>query len=844
MYRGIASSIAAVVLLGLISCAQSVSLDQAGQRSGSLTAMADPSFNPGEGWSLVWSDEFEGTALDSTKWSAETGDGSSHGLAGWGNRELEYYRPENAVVSGGNLSIQVKREAFGGKEFTSARLTTQGKFEAHYGKIAARIKAPGGKGIWPAFWMLGRDFDYNNWPGVGEIDIMELKGGQDGDMGDRVLYGTLHWWNNSSYAMYGTTYTNATKLTDDFHVYELEWNSNFIYIKVDGTTYYTMDFFYSNPKSVNAFQFPFFIIMNCAVGGTFFTPAIDNPAAVTATLPQAMVVDWVRYYTNKDSVDATWKPDPALPVVLNAETVEGSKPLADTNQSVDTWALTCTLSEDTTTFTEGSKSWKISVGTIGWMGLGISSLYGADLRNCKDGKIQFDIKTTSTGKYRFGFKTGSIMECWIPLDASIGYIADGQWHRVTVSLSKFIQLYPYLDLRFVSQLFMFSSVGASVPGDAFYIDNLVWLPSEQNTSSISSKISSSSRSSVSSVVVSSIRSSVSSSSRISSLSSSSKSGDTVILSSSSVSSLSTITAGVDQSVQNSPVIWFKTPFTSAYVDVHYRVNNASQQNFRMIYNSAKGRWEKGITGTKAGDVVTADFTYEKSGAQFELYNFVNATIGSVVSSASTSSLSSLSSTVSSTQSYGTGLDNSAGNNTLWFKPSWNSAYVDVHYVIAGSSQQNVRMTFNSAKGRWERALGSLTPGTTVKVWYTYEKNGAQFDTTPINYTIQGTSSSSSPASSSSSAASSASSQWQSGAQSTGADSMRIWFKPSWTSLYVDVHVKVNGGITQNFRMDYSAASYEWSKSISGLLPGDSVSYSFTYEKSGLQYDSSIFTVIK
>src|SRR5579863_7266241 len=144
----------------------------------SLCAMAqtkDPQTSTPQ-WKLVWSDEFNGangSPVDSSKWVQETGGG------GWGNEELEYYtnRPQNAFLQNGNLVIKALEEKYSGSDgvsrnYTSARLKTQGKFSQTYGRFEARIKIPRGQGIWPAFWMLGADIDQVPWPACGEIDIM------------------------------------------------------------------------------------------------------------------------------------------------------------------------------------------------------------------------------------------------------------------------------------------------------------------------------------------------------------------------------------------------------------------------------------------------------------------------------------------------------------------------------------------------------------------------------------------------------------------------------------------------------------------------------------------------
>lgn len=141
-----------------------------------IGAAAQVSPGTAPAWKLVWSDEFNGpngSLVDSSKWVTETGGG------GFGNNELEYYtsRLENASQQNGNLVMKVVQEKYTGSDgvsrnYTSARLKTQGKFSQAYGRFEARIKIPRGQGIWPAFWMLGNDIDKPGWPACGEIDII------------------------------------------------------------------------------------------------------------------------------------------------------------------------------------------------------------------------------------------------------------------------------------------------------------------------------------------------------------------------------------------------------------------------------------------------------------------------------------------------------------------------------------------------------------------------------------------------------------------------------------------------------------------------------------------------
>ena len=225
-------------------------------------------------YTLVWSDEFNGSTVDPANWVFETGGG------GWGNNELEYYQAANATVANGNLMITAKKEPVGGEPYTSARMTTQGKVTATYGRIEARIKLPMGAGMWPAFWMLGANINTVSWPQCGELDIMEHINDTN------TIYGTMHW-NVNGHVSYGNT-TQTTPA--DYHLYAIEWDQNEIRWYVDTTLYQTANI-KGNVNSTDAFHLPFFIILNFALGGNFPNKSVDE-----SMLPATMYVDYVRVY--------------------------------------------------------------------------------------------------------------------------------------------------------------------------------------------------------------------------------------------------------------------------------------------------------------------------------------------------------------------------------------------------------------------------------------------------------------------------------------------------------------------------------------------------------------------
>lgn len=260
--------------------------------------MVPPIVPPSTGYTLSWSDEFNGTdgsSPDSTKWTYDLGVGGD----GWGNQELETYtnRTVNAQIKSGNLVITAQKETFTGtdgvtRDYTSARLKTQGLFTQAYGRFEARIKIPAGQGMWPAFWMLGQDITSVGWPKCGEIDIMENIGREPG-----MVHGSLHGPNATG----GTSDTTSTvvlpnnaNFADDFHIYAVEWEPTQVRFYMDSNNYVTFNKSEWPANGTWVFDHPFFIILNVAVGGSW-----PGPPDATTQFPQQMLVDYVRVYTKQ-----------------------------------------------------------------------------------------------------------------------------------------------------------------------------------------------------------------------------------------------------------------------------------------------------------------------------------------------------------------------------------------------------------------------------------------------------------------------------------------------------------------------------------------------------------------
>jgi len=239
---------------------------------------------------LVWQDEFDiDGAPDSSIWGYDIGTDEN----GWGNSELQYYtdRTENITVQNGVLIISAKEESYEGSNYTSARILTKGKSEQKYGRFEARIRLPYGKGLWPAFWMLGADIDTNPWPACGEIDIMENAGSKPTEVS-----GAVHGPGYSGGAPILKKYNLENDRFDTgFHIFGIEWGPEYINYYVDDVLYNQI-----TPDDVTGeWVFdngPFFIIINLAVGGLF-----DGPPNAETIFPQTMLVDYVRVYKNNSN---------------------------------------------------------------------------------------------------------------------------------------------------------------------------------------------------------------------------------------------------------------------------------------------------------------------------------------------------------------------------------------------------------------------------------------------------------------------------------------------------------------------------------------------------------------
>ncbi len=273
-----------------------------------------------DGWNLVWNDEFDGTALDTTKWSYQIGNGkTASNNPGWGNQEMEYYTDstDNVSVADGKLTITAKKETTtdpneGTFNYTSGRIRTvsdtENLFSTKYGRIEAYMSLPMEVGAWPAFWMLPDNQDiYGGWAASGEIDIMEGWGNNN-----YATCGTVHYggnWPNNLYKGKTYNFDSATTNVGAYHLYALEWEPGKLTWYVDDELLYTTDIWNSIGKNAGEdftfgapFDVPFYLMLNVAVGGTF---GAGDPAEgdYSGNGLSSMSVDYVRVYQSEDGYD-------------------------------------------------------------------------------------------------------------------------------------------------------------------------------------------------------------------------------------------------------------------------------------------------------------------------------------------------------------------------------------------------------------------------------------------------------------------------------------------------------------------------------------------------------------
>jgi len=442
---------------------------------GLLHSCQDDPITTYEGWELVWSDEFDAKELNTQIWSYELGDGTAYGnQPGWGNNELQIYtdNKENLDLvrdKDWNHVLRIRAiQTIIGKDtsYTSAKITTQGLETIRFGKVEARIKLPESQGIWPAFWMLGVDYLEVGWPGCGEIDILEMLGGNED-----TVYSNVHYVakNRHQESIEAFTLGEASPFSDDYHLYTMEWTPESITWLVDSVQYHEV----AIDGDMKEFLRGFYLILNVAVGG--YWPG--NPDE-TSVFPQDMLVDYVRVYRDL-SLEEPAEPD----LILEEETMgtpnidatiavmEGFAPFQDI-KVVQYGGAAVSLGTSTIA-SDGENSLYALYPAGSWAGIYFQLTEAIDMSAYANGNLlvdlqipegitNFEVKLESTG----GFASLNLLDYPSTL-------TDGGFSTYTIPLSDFVDLGLNLDkLTIPFALWNPMDVNGDYPGGVVLVDKI------------------------------------------------------------------------------------------------------------------------------------------------------------------------------------------------------------------------------------------------------------------------------------------------------------------------------------------------------------------------------------
>lgn len=563
-------SIAAILLLGAAT-----------QAAASVT-------NPVIG-QLLWSEEFNGSSLNTGVWTASDGNGCQINLCGYGNAELQYYSPNNLSIvnvpfeSGTRaLAIQARNQTVGSNVFTSGKVDTKGKVQVQYGMVEVRMSTPNiATGLWPAAWMLG--VSPQTWPRNGEIDIMEMghkasvraaagSPSANNFVGSNVItYQQAACVPGNESCAASTAwqtknwYVPATSLANRFVTYRLYWDeSQMRFTVVDNGVERNM---YDAPLPVNstALQAPFYLLLNLAVGGNFTDAA--SPGQVTAPLPGTMYVDYVRVYQldGKGQVKLGNQTVPEVAGkfgVFTDNTVVNNKLVAGTSSDIFLWNGASSGAGTTPPY-EGSNviAWNYTAPNQ-WFGGGVQARQARDLSNYRNGTMRFRIKIPANVSFNIGVGDTYTNQNWVNFPANTtthGLVRNGEWAQAAIPVSTLLGT--KVAAQSLLDVFMISSDANRLPASTFQfaIDDIVW-----------------------------------------------DSGTTT-------PPPTTPTGPTWVNQPSSTTLQFNTN-TGSWADVHYTVNNGAQQNIRMRLDGSTNTYVAG--GLKIGDVVRYSFTYWDTARNF------------------------------------------------------------------------------------------------------------------------------------------------------------------------------------------------------------------------------------
>jgi beta-glucanase (GH16 family) len=530
---------------------------------------------------LLWSEEFNGPSLDTSRWTATDGNGCQINLCGYGNAELEYYSPNNVSIADvpfepgtRALAIRAQNQTVGSNVFTSGKIDSHGKVQVQYGMIEIRMSTPNvATGLWPAGWMLGTS--PQTWPRNGEIDIMEMghkasaRTAAGSPSANNFVGSNVITWQQAACVPGNEScaastawqtknwYVPATSLANRFVTYRLYWTeSQMRFTTVDNGVEHDM---YDAPLPVNstALQAPFYLLLNLAVGGNFTDAA--TPGQVTAPLPGTMYVDYVRVY-QLDGKGAVKLGNQTVPEVAGKfgvftdTTAVNSKLVAGTSSDIFLWNSASSGAGNTPPY-EGANviAWNYTAPGQ-WFGGGVQARQAHDLTNYRNGTMKFRIKIPANVSFNIGVGDTYTNQNWVNFPANTtqyGLVRNGDWAQGSIPVSTLIG--PKVALQSLLDVFMISSDANKLPASTFQfaIDDIVW---DSGTTAPPPPPS-----------------------------------------------------GPTYATQTSATTLQFTTTTGSWADVHYTVNNGTQQNVRMRLDGTTNTYSAG--GLKIGDVVRYSFTY-------------------------------------------------------------------------------------------------------------------------------------------------------------------------------------------------------------------------------------------
>ena len=472
----------------------------------------------GQVGNVIWEENFNN--LDN--WISETGNGSW----GWGNGELEFYKPDNAIISEipgepGNKALLITAKEETGPDivdqwgnplnYTSARINTKSKISVKYGVIETRVRVPDlDLGGWPAVWMLGTA-NYA-WPRSGEIDLME--------MGHKKAFRDLHDEHNGGNGLNNSTvnqmaganaiffsedaitpenpsgaasiswdpdddfcrpyYNYNSPLINRFLIYRIYWDAESIRFTItdNGVEHDLFTDIFPIDSVSAEFRQPFYLIANLAVGGAFTDAySLGNPGSgqpVSMPFPAEMYVDYIKVMEWNGQGEVHVGP-PTFETgtfgIFTDETPTNNALVAGETCEIYVWEGTLATGTIPPYEGENGLSW-ITTG-MGWFGAGIMSIQPVNLFNFGGGNVKFMIKIPANISFKIGVIDAWGNQHYVDFPANqtkYGLVRNGNWGQASIPVEDIRG--ELIDLRMLSYEFVILEVnGASCE---FALDDIYW----------------------------------------------------------------------------------------------------------------------------------------------------------------------------------------------------------------------------------------------------------------------------------------------------------------------------------------------------------------------------------